>query len=218
MAKKPRVTLVFNLKKLERDLERELGLTTKQTIESVTPSELKNLGDAIIDEMKAAIAKGISPIKKAGRFPAYKYAADFNEVKKGILQQLKTSESYRGIKGKGAAQRKKSFVDQITKKQTKNIRSRYPFNVQKEFPHKKLRPVNLNLSGDFLDNLVSQVKNKKLRIGFFKDPWMKYESGHREGVNGQPKRPIIPNVGEEFTQSIYRRLVKSLQTIFDNKK
>lgn len=107
----------------------------------------------------------------------------------------------------------------------RQIPTRYPFNKMKEFPSKKLRPVNLKLSGDFLRDLTyrSQVAppikgaSPTIDIGFFGGLSEKKESGHREGVNGQPKRPTIPQKKEEFSPSIYRRLVKTITGLVKRK-
>lgn len=184
--------IVFDTRKLQRDIEKASGEEAKSAVSKITTNQKLEIGDAVIEEMQSAIAKGISPIKQAGRFPAYKWAG-----KKSLARKSGS---------------KKKDADRI-------FSNKYPFSVQDKFPQKKERPVNLKLSGSFLKNLKAKVLNNKLYIGFFEEPWTLYESGHREGVNGQPKRPIIPDgVKEEFSQSIYRRLVKSLQQVFDRKK
>lgn len=182
---------VFDLKKLERDLKKVSGEESEKAIKKINNRDLLQVGENLIDEMKIAIEKGISPIKEAGRFPAYKWA--------GKKQLARKSGS------------KKKKVD-------REFSNKYPYSAMKDYPQKKERPVNLKLSGEFLKNLKAKVVNKILRIGFFEGPWDKYESGHREGVHGQPSRPIIPIDGENFSNSVYRRLVKSLQSVFDSKK
>ena len=167
--------MVFDATKLQRDLKKTSGEEAEKAVKKITNRDKLDVGDALIDEMKIAIAKGISPIKDAGRFPAYLHARSKDK-------------------------------------------SKYPFSVMDEFPDKKIRPVNLSLSGKFLKNLKAKVENGTLLVGFFEEPWSKYELGHREEANGQPKRPIIPQNEEQFSQSVYRRLVKALQQVFDRKK
>jgi hypothetical protein len=93
--------------------------------------------------------------------------------------------------------------------------SKYPFNVRKDYPAKRPRPVNLFLSGDFLRDLIARkVPGKKLsiEIGFKQGSLSaKKESGHREGVNGQPRRPIIPSESEEFNVTIKQIMVKMMK-------
>lgn len=112
----------------------------------------ESVGRRVVSSMKDLIAKGISPIRGNGRFPAYKDP------------------------------------------------TKYP--GKKKAP----RPVNLFLSGDFMDSL----SNKSIRSGdgynaeiFYKgrESQLK-EKGHREGANGQRERPTIPEGSEEIAKSI----------------
>mgnify|MGYP000355428565 FL=1 len=186
-----KISFVFDAEKLKRDLKKASGEEAEAAVKKITKAEKLDIGEAVIDEMQVVIAKGISPIKENGRFPAYKWAD-----KKQLARKSGS---------------KKKEADRFFK-------NKYPYSAQAKFPGKKERPVNLKLSGDFLKNLKAKVLNTTLWIGFFEEPWTLYEQGHREGVGGQPKRPIIPNGDEELSQTIYRRLVKSLQQVFDRKK
>lgn len=84
-------------------------------------------------------------------------------------------------------------------------KGRFPAYKNKDkYPGKRKlpRPVNLYLSGDFLDSLSS--KNLKRSVSFFykgRENQLK-ETGHAEGHNGQPKRPTIPEKGERFAKII----------------
>jgi hypothetical protein len=184
----------FDLKKFERDIEAESRKKAQEQISKLSNTELLSIGDAAVDQMQIAIVKGLSPIKGNGRFAAYKWSAKKSEQRKS--------------KTKSGKQLKREF------------QNRYPYSEMKKHPDKKERPVNLKLSGEFLSNLKAFIKGKELWIGFKDDTkWAKYESGHREGVHGQPKRPIIPSgAGEQFSDSILRRLVKQVQAVFDKKK
>lgn len=79
---------------------------------------------------------------------------------------------------------------------------KYPGDLK---PHS---PVNLFLSGKFLNSLKSQVyqrgKGYAVEIGYFTKLSAKKEQGHREGANGQPRRPTIPKLDkrERFTDEI----------------
>lgn len=122
-----------------------------------------SLAIQVVTEMKAMIAKGITPIRGEPRFPAYKNP------------------------------------------------DKYPGKRLRKLFRKRNRPVNLFLSGDFIRSLI-HLKNKVTRqgvypvIGYSDDLSKRKESGHREGVHGQPKRPTIPDLknGEEFAQRIQR--------------
>jgi len=97
-------------------------------------------------------------------------------------------------------------------------RKYYPDSVAADFPNKKRRPVNLYLSGDFLDNLGEIKKDRKLGKNFnvsmgFKGKFADYELGHREQHNGQGFRPIIPaKEGDETfvvtIQKLYLDLIR----------
>jgi hypothetical protein len=186
-----KVTVVFDFKKLRKDIERETGLEAKKALKSLTQSELRAIGLAVCDEIRTVTAKGISPIKSIGRFQPYKWAA-----KKSLKRKS-------GSSGKSL---------------NREFQNKYPYSVRDKYPDKRERPVNLRLSGEFIKSLTAKVVSGVLSIGYFNEQFAKYESGHREGVNGQPKRPTIPQNSEQFSDTIYRRLVKVIQSVFDKKK
>lgn len=94
----------------------------------------------------------------------------------------------------------------------------YPYSVQKRFPGKRPRPVNLFLSGDFLKALKYFVfggngaAKASLEIGFSNDDELAndMEEGHRIGWLGQGKRPIIPQGSERFAERIDRAVERIL--------
>lgn len=79
---------------------------------------------------------------------------------------------------------------------------RYP---GKKKPHS---PVNLKLSGDFLGDLgyavVPRADGFGAEVGYGSSKSAVKEQGHREGANGQPSRPTIPDAtrGEGFARSV----------------
>lgn len=85
---------------------------------------------------------------------------------------------------------------------------RFPaYKNPERYPGKRKpkRPVNLELTGEFLSALeftVRSGKNPTITIGFFDKENADKEKGHREGAGGQPKRPIIPNSSESFSKKI----------------
>lgn len=79
---------------------------------------------------------------------------------------------------------------------------------------KKLKPVNLKVSGNFLESLKGSTEKSKngyaavISINGVKN--IKIEQGHRDGANGQAERPIIPINKERFVtsiQKVYLRLI-----------
>lgn len=134
-------------------------------------------------------------------------------------------------RGKQSALKSKLLNSQARRQQSgiraktqakKEIRG-YPFTVQKNFPNKKPRPVNLLLSGQFLEALKALVSgsetNAKLEIGFedSDEKNNQIEEGHRIGWLGQGKRPIIPQEGEKFAQRIQRAAEKIMGQIIATK-
>jgi hypothetical protein len=101
---------------------------------------------------------------------------------------------------------------------------RFPaYKDAKRYPAKQkpARPVNLWLSGDFLDSLVARVKGTRkptITIGFDSQESNRKESGHREGANGQLERPIIPEGSETFSKGVLVEIQKFLARKFDRKK
>ncbi len=92
--------------------------------------------------------------------------------------------------------------------------------MQDEFPDKRPRPVNLKLSGDFLENLTFTLASKRgggygIRIGYYDELSKKKELGHAIGVNGQPKRPTIPESVEDFTSAIRQRILQEFKKLVE---
>ena len=85
----------------------------------------------------------------------------------------------------------------------------------KKYPgkQKSKSPVNLFLTGKFLAALRATTKKgttgQDTYVGFRSSNQAKKESGHREGVNGQPERPIIPIGDESFVLSI-RKIIREI--------
>lgn len=92
--------------------------------------------------------------------------------------------------------------------------SRFPaYKYPKKYPGKRKgkRPVNLKLTGQFLDALSHKEKDSKSGVAtevFYEGSESKKELGHREGVNSQPKRPTLPIDGEDFAVKIKRKILK----------
>lgn len=64
--------------------------------------------------------------------------------------------------------------------------------------------VNLHLTGNMLDALRADSFNNGFLIEYKTNKADKKETGHRDGKNGQPRRPTIPftELGEDFAASI----------------
>jgi hypothetical protein len=91
----------------------------------------------------------------------------------------------------------------------------YPYNVMDKYPDKKVRPVNLYLSGETLKEFVHKVNGKRLEVGWFGKTKQTEIAGHlQRGTDSTPARPILPlENGSRFNSTITR----AIQT-FLNKK
>lgn len=108
------------------------------------------------------------------------------------------------------------FEGYAAQRQINKNKKAYPDNLKKDFPNKRKRPVNLKLSGKFLKSLKAYpVTASKIKIGYTSEYGKKLESGHREGVNGQPERPTIPEMpGESFARPILSGILKLFRDSF----
>jgi hypothetical protein len=73
---------------------------------------------------------------------------------------------------------------------------------------KAKRPVNLELTGEFLNSLEAKTVKGRFgedtEVGYFNQESKDKEQGHREGHNGQLKRPTIPEGNEELAIKVER--------------
>jgi hypothetical protein len=80
-------------------------------------------------------------------------------------------------------------------------------------------PVNLELGGHFL-NALSYVTQKSggnySTVIFYEGEENDKERGHRDGANGQPKRPTIPSEkGERFAATIEKEIIEIYEDAID---
>ena len=155
-----------------------------------------------------AIKNLIKKLKKL-RAPVDKTTA--KKAAKGTLKEMKKliASGTSPIRGNGKMPRYHgSYAAQIKKKGYVSVKGRKY--------DKKMRPVNLKLTGKFLDNLKSRVIKVSsgfgISIGYRKKSEKLKERGHREGHNNQRIRPTIPqeNRGEEFALRIQREFITIL--------
>lgn len=133
--------------------------------------------------------------------------ATARKVGKAIVNEMKNliGKGISPIRGSGIPRRlrgyKKSYVRQIRRGGGK-------------FRSKKVRPVNLRLTGDFLGDLKFKIKPGKLGLktvpGYSTRSSRLKEEGHRDGANSQRKRPTIPeeSKGESFAARIEEKVFK----------
>lgn len=122
--------------------------------------------------------------------------ANYKPVGKSVVNEMKNliGKGISPIRGEGRFPRYKNTEV-------------YPGRVRKKFPSKRNRPVNLNLSGQQIRSLTFRIRKgltSTLRVGYFNRKAALKESGHRDGVNAQPKRPTIPSGTEQFAVRVKR--------------
>lgn len=185
-----------------KELRADLLAYTAFIQDSLDRRVAREIGDTVVDAMLDLISKGISPIEGAGRFPEYKWAAFRNAVKRGRVSV-----------GRQRLNRRQLLAA------VREAERRYPFTSYAKSQGKKPRPVNLFLTGKFLRALIAKVQGAAGEVGVsieFKDKLSeKKESGHREGVFGQPERPIIPINREDFAQSIQLLIYEIIEREID---
>ena len=140
----------------------------------------EQVSSVVKHHIKRSIAVGKSPVQGVGRFPGYK--------------AVETNKKLRKVKKGGG----------------KISKVGYPYSVQSQFPSKKVRPVNLFLSGKYLSDLDHKisVRKKSLTIGFFRGLSKKKAQTHNEGLHPKvPQRKHLPTGKDErFTASVDRVL------------
>lgn len=130
-----------------------------------------------------------------------------------IMRDL-VSKGISPVKGPGLGTKFPAY--KWSKASKKERADKYPYAVMKRYPDKKVTPVNLRLTGKQMASLNYDVlenpKGFAVSIGYDDTLSIKKESGHREGVGGQPSRPTIPVVpsGEEFAQKIQQAYLRVL--------
>ncbi len=96
---------------------------------------------------------------------------------------------------------------------------KYPNNVKGKYPGKKLRPVNLSLSGEYLKSLKAVVKNNSIGISITGAKNLLKFQTHNEGTNPNvPERRILPSrQGESFAVSIERIYIDLMSKIVSDR-
>lgn len=110
------------------------------------------------------------------------------------------------------------YSGQSRRRNNKNNMTGYPYDVMKDFPNKKVRPVNLELSGDMLDALEVKALDSGLRVGIFDSKQREKAEKHNDGDSTKniPRRHFWPTrEGEEFAVSIQRAIKDFYSDLLD---
>jgi hypothetical protein len=128
-----------------------------------------------------------------------------NQLGPIIIQQMKNliAKGSSPVKGVG---RFVAYKGVASIKEGKSQYSVYPYSAMKEYPDKKVRPVNLSLTGAMLSFLSFRLDGSILEVGILPDAPNKqkviarvHNTGERPDI---PQRQFIPDDGEEFTVTI----------------
>ena len=118
------------------------------------------------------------------------------------------------VKGVG---RFDAYAAQRLGTQKGDAKSKYPWPQRKgKYPGKKIRPINLHLSGKFLKQLTHWVVSKnKISFGFNSpdEKTKKLIETHNEGKHPDvPMRRFLPTrKGEDLVVSVKRKTLETLQ-------
>ena len=133
-----------------------------------------------------------------------------NKLGKTIVAEMKKmiSKGISPIKGQGR-------FDAYKGEYKKRI-AKYGYITNKDGKHsKRLRPVNLKLSGKFLKSLKHKVVKGRnggfgVSVGYRSKDSFKKERGHREKANNQAFRPTIPQAGakEQWAARIQEIIIR----------
>lgn len=173
-----------------------------------SPDYIRSIGNAVKDGIYDATSKGLSPIRGFGRFEGYKAMEDAKALRK---KASKLSNSR--IKATASSERRRrDKASSLRSKAGRVEQHGYPLSVQDKFPDKKVRPVNLRLSGKMLEAIRFQFSRAKKQVRFYlvgKEANEKAET-HNEGTQepNVARRPFLPTrPGEEFISSIMRDII-----------
>lgn len=158
-------------------------------------SKVKKLAiDALI---VPTIKKGISPVSGKRGFAPYKGVA-------GAKKEIKTNKIDMTNMSNSEKKRARKENKHIKSQAQKNI---YPYSVMDEYPNKKIRPVNLTLSGEMLSYYsCAETENPMvIEVGFLDsapEEVIAKAITNNNGLNGVPERRMVPLPGEKFTAKI----------------
>ena len=161
----------------------KINIDLKKAFRKISTQTTVYIANDTKEQVLSFIKKGISPVEGFGRYEKY-------------------SDSY-----KDQIQGKVSFR---TFKNPKRVVALEPLQADKiKFAGKKIRPVNLKLSGKLHKSLESKVSKSGVRI-VFKNKVAKY---HNNGTDKMPRRAMLPKKGEELSRRIQKKMQKKIEQI-----
>lgn len=148
------------------------------------------------------VVKGIKKATLSAKSPIEGVKFDPLDPKYARLKQFRTTSEGKAAKKSQSAKKRRAKRRAQGKGSTRSPAGR--------------RPVpNLRLTGEFMKGLNFSVEgnNKKgyRTVVGYNEEQSKKERGHREGANGQAKRPTIPKGKERFIKPIQDKIVKAYE-------
>lgn len=207
------------IKKLKKEVIREsLQKEIRNISQRIDIATANKIGDIAVSVIKDFVSKGINPLNVGGKFP--KYSDNYKNVIKSQIAFRKN----RGNKTFGIP-----FFTEVSSLKTKKARkveiaglSQYALKVREQdkqkFKDKRISPVNLKLSGKFLEEFESRPKKTatgiSIILGFFKSYGKKLETFHRNATNA---RPIIPINTEPLSAKVRKTILDRILPIIRNR-
>lgn len=151
-------------------------------------------GKYLTDAIKDLITKGISPVFGIRKFQ--RYSESYNEQIKGKLSFFTTKS--------------KVVVPVIEEKTSNGKGKKKTYAKQGLGYNKKLRPINMTLSGKMLDSLKAGNRRDEAMIWFDDEKATYHNEGAKLWHGGElPKRRLLPtNDGERFHKNVFK-LIRS---------
>lgn len=153
------------------------------------------IGQTVADTAKDMIASGQSPVRGYGRFTEYS-----ERYKSWIKNEAKTRvKNAVAVAVVGVKKSRKKIVAKKAKAKAKKHEDRHG---------KKVRPINLYLTGEMLDAFDFKITGDTIEVGMVGgSSFAKDKAGwHNEGTENMPQRKLVPGKGEEWATTIMRAI------------
>ena len=163
----------------------------------------------LVNAVKDLIKKGISPVFGLGKFQ--RYSESYNEQIKGKVSFFTTKDKrVIAVTEEGSTKTNKKGVSFTPISFKGGSASAKSYQKAGLGYGKKLRPINLTLSGKMLDSLKAGNKRDEAMIWFDDEKAYYHNEGAKLWHGGElPKRRLLPtNDGERFHRNIFK-LIRS---------
>ena len=170
----------------------------RNLIPKVLEQSADNVGQVIVDDIKANLKRGVSPVEGEGRFDGYS---------KSYLKQIDQANFLGQLQKKG----KKKYGGELASLLSK-IDTTVPANIEYlRSNNKKKRPVNLRVSGKMIDSLryiVSAFADKGQIVIEYTD-----KLAYIHTVLGAGKSKVIRKALPQGNETLSRTILRKVNTI-----